>query len=127
MWENTLLVVFSDNGGAIFLNSPRENIKNGVTGGGNNYPLRGGKFGNHEGGIRVNAFVAGGYVPLQKRGTVENGLIAMEDWYTTFCSIAGCSIVDESANSVGLPKVDGVNMLPLLLGETNISPRREVT
>lgn len=41
MWNNTLWVTSADNGGPI-------------SGGANNYPLRGGKFTNFEGGIRVN-------------------------------------------------------------------------
>ena len=45
MWKDTLLVFHSDNGGEIMIE--------GVCGG-NNWPLRGGKFSNWEGGIRVN-------------------------------------------------------------------------
>jgi arylsulfatase I/J len=54
------------------------------TGGGNNYPLKGGKAGNWEGGIRVNGFVSGGYVPGQMRGTKLGGLVTGWDWYVTF-------------------------------------------
>ena len=43
-------------------------------------PLRGGKFSNWEGGIRVNAFVAGGAVPPTRRGTREAALSAVWDW-----------------------------------------------
>lgn len=62
MWENSLVVFHSDNGGEI--------IFKGICGG-NNWPLRGGKFSNFEGGIRVNAFVSGGWVPTA-RGLASN-------------------------------------------------------
>ena len=44
MWDNSLVVFHSDNGGEI--------IFKGICGG-NNWPLRGGKFSNFEGGIRL--------------------------------------------------------------------------
>ncbi len=65
--------------------------------GANNYPLRGGKTGNFEGGVRANAFVSGGLVPAARRGTKEDGLIAIEDWYATFCSLAGVDPADTKA------------------------------
>ena len=58
MWDNTLMVVFSDNGGPIYTNGPPGDF-NVQSGGANNFPLRGGKFSNTEGGIRVNAFASG--------------------------------------------------------------------
>ncbi len=42
--------------------------------------LRGAKFSNFEGGIRVNSFVSGGALPPSRRGAVETGLIAAWDW-----------------------------------------------
>ena len=50
MWSDTLLIFSADNGGPVYFA--------GVSGG-NNYPLKGGKMGNWDGGIRVNAFVSG--------------------------------------------------------------------
>ena len=58
MWNNTLLVFASDNGGPVYNNG---------TPGASNYPLKGGKMSNWEGGIRVAAFVSGGAVPSNKR------------------------------------------------------------
>ena len=46
----------------------------------NNWPLKGGKLSNWEGGTRVNAFVSGGFLPAARRGTVEPGFTAIEDW-----------------------------------------------
>ena len=61
-----LIVFTSDNGGWI--------SKNG-TAGGNNFPLTGGKYNNFEGGIRMNSFVSGGFVPVVRRGTKFEGLV----------------------------------------------------
>lgn len=53
-YENTIVFFTSDNGGAIYAGTAN-----------NNYPLRGGKFNNFEGGQRVNALWAGGWVGKQ--------------------------------------------------------------
>jgi len=115
LWENLLLVASSDNGGP-----------EGDGYGGNNWPLKGGKASNWEGGVRVNAFAAGGAVPAARRGTREAGLIEMSDWYATFCAIAGADPADAAAAAAGLPPVDGMNMWPLLSGANASSPRTHV-
>ena len=128
MYDNTLILMFSDNGGPIYVNAPAGppgKIHN-VTGGANNYPLTGGKFGNFEGGIRVNAFVSGGFIPKNRRGTVETSLIGIEDWYATFCALAGVDPTDTLAASANLPPIDSINMWPLLSGATAEASRKEV-
>ena len=70
LYDTTLVVLCADNG------APLQN--------GNNWPLKGGKWSNYEGGVRVNALVSGGFVPPSRRGTVETGLVAVEDWFATF-------------------------------------------
>lgn len=120
MWDNTFLVVFSDNGGALYFTSRKASAAS------NNYPLLGGKFSNTEGGIRVNAFISGGAVPLLRRGATENGYFAIEDWYATFCAMAGCDAFDEKAAKYNLPPVDSINMYPLIMGECTSSPRAEL-
>eukprot|EP01113_Clastostelium_recurvatum_P006492 TRINITY_DN12928_c0_g1_i1.p1 TRINITY_DN12928_c0_g1~~TRINITY_DN12928_c0_g1_i1.p1 ORF type:complete len:282 (+),score=54.63 TRINITY_DN12928_c0_g1_i1:45-848(+) len=115
MWDKTLIVFFSDNGGPIY-----------QSGGANNYPLRGGKRSNFEGGIRTNAFISGGYVPSAVRGSKLESFISIEDWYTTFCALAGVDPVDHEAGHAGLPPVDGLNMWPVLSGVSKTSPRSSV-
>ena len=73
MWDGTLMIFSSDNGGPETLRSNAAN----------NYPQRGGKFGPLEGGIRVAAFVSGGYLPGSARGTQCDGMISVADWYGT--------------------------------------------
>lgn len=75
MYDNTLIAMSSDNGGPVYFRG---------TSGANNWPLRGGKMNNWEGGIRVNAFASGGFVPQARRGMKEEGLSAVWDWYATF-------------------------------------------
>lgn len=74
MWDNTLLVALSDNGGPVYF-LPKIGF-----GGASNLPLRGGKMSDWEGGVRVNAFVTGGAVPPEKRGTMLDDYIHECDW-----------------------------------------------
>ncbi len=99
LWNNTLVVFSADNGGWV---KPAKL-------GGNNYPLRGGKVSSFEGGTRVNAFVNGGFLPDELRGTTNTGLMHVCDWYSTFCALAG---VDPTDSGEGIPPIDSVNLWP---------------
>ena len=115
MWDNLLFVASSDNGGPIY-----------PGGGANNFPLRGGKMTDWQGGIRVNAFVSGGYLPEKMRGQKTEGYIHLADWYGTFCGLAGVNKMDERAAAAKLPAVDSLDMWPLISGENSTSPRTEI-
>ena len=95
MFENTLLAFLSDNGGPIYLPA-----------GANNYPLKGGKWSDWQGGVLANAFISGGVVPASIRGTVHAGIFSIADWYTTFAEVAGLYDNDEMKYPVSLD--DGV-------------------
>ena len=125
MWENTIMVVTADNGGPIFGPSSQCRTCDGSAGA-SNYPLRGSKHSPFEGGIRSNAFVSGGLVPVSQRGTTREGLVAIEDWYRTFAGLAGADPNDERAAAAGLPPVEGYDMWPYLSGANATSPRTEV-
>merc|ERR1711988_830911 len=117
MWDDSLVVFHSDNGGEI--------IFDGVCGG-NNWPLRGGKFSNFEGGIRVNAFVTGGLVPSERHGSKLEGLATGWDWYATYAALAGVDPTDHKAAAAGLPPHDSLNIWPWIAGEVENSPRTEL-
>lgn len=137
VWNSTLMVVHSDNGGEIMVA--------GVCGG-NNYPLRGGKFSNWEGelsstsrmwsihqvmtetsvagGIRVMGWVTGGWLPPARRGQRESGLVTAWDFYATYIAgVAGGDPTDKSAAAAGLPSIDSINQLDLILGRNSTPPR----
>jgi len=117
LYDNTLIVFSSDNGGPIYNNG---------TAGANNYPLRGGKASNWEGGVRVNAFASGGFIPPKARGTKRVDLIGVWDWYATFSALAGVDPTDTRAALAKLPPIDSLNMWPYLSGDVASSPRTEV-
>ena len=110
MWDETLVVFTADNGGPIY-----------TPGSANNHPLRGGKFSDFEGGVRVNAFVSGGVVPLSNRGSSYDGMVSIADWYGVFCELARVDPTDTAAEEANrwldprglplLPKVDAVQNL----------------
>jgi arylsulfatase B/arylsulfatase I/J len=84
LWDNTLLIFSTDNGGPL-------NEK------ASNYPLQGGKASLWEGGVRGVGFVNGGAtarVGLSEnvRGTVNRNLMHVTDWFPTLCEVAGCSL-----------------------------------
>lgn len=108
------MVVSSDNGGP---------ADYGIRAG-NNFPLRGKKGTNWQGGVRVNAFVFGGALDPALAGTSTAQLTAIEDWWTTFALIGGANATDERAAAAGLPGVDGLDLRGLLLaGGNRTSPR----
>eukprot|EP00656_Telonema_subtile_P050320 TRINITY_DN6488_c0_g1_i1.p1 TRINITY_DN6488_c0_g1~~TRINITY_DN6488_c0_g1_i1.p1 ORF type:complete len:320 (-),score=72.22 TRINITY_DN6488_c0_g1_i1:158-1117(-) len=109
MYNNTLIVFSSDNGGR----------QDGEFGG-NNYPLRGQKFTDFEGGVRVAAFASGGALPTAVRGSTHStGLMHIADLYTTMCAVAGC---DPTDNAADVPPPESFNLWPAL-STGSASPR----
>ncbi|KAK3250666.1 hypothetical protein CYMTET_39964 [Cymbomonas tetramitiformis] len=108
MWQDTLLVFLSDNGGPLYR-----------PGSANNHPLKGGKYSDWEGGIRTNAFIAGGILPFSRRGTAYTGVVSVADWYGVFCDLANVSTADAEAAETnawlqeqGLPLLAPVDSVP---------------
>ncbi len=101
--KNTLILFSSDNGGP----SPGRVTDNG--------PLRGGKGGLYEGGVRVCAFAtwAGQIKPGSRIATPLHAV----DWYPTLLNLAGAPAKQK------LP-LDGQDISTVLLGGT--SPEREI-
>lgn len=118
MYDNTLIVMSSDNGGPVY--------ERGAAGA-SNYPLRGGKRGNFEGGIRANGFVSGGLVPHEMRGRQLSGLTTLWDWYATLAEVAGVDdVMDVKAATYGLPPVDSISQWAYWSGKTKTPPRTSI-
>lgn len=114
--ERTLIVFTSDNGGL-------QRGKNPYVGNvpdspvlSSNAPLRGFKNQLYEGGVRVPAFV--NWPARLKPGKIEESLHAV-DWMPTLTHLAGWTPPE------GL-QLDGMNLWPLLSGETETLPSRPI-
>ncbi len=96
-------------------------------------PFRGEKNTNWEGGWRVPAMVRWpGHVPA---GTVTNEIVHHMDWLPTLATIAGKNDIKTDlldgwrSNALGRSyrvHLDGYDILPLLTGATDESPREEI-
>lgn len=144
MWNDTLMVLTTDNGGPTYWTTPDvasnwpplvPGAKKGYAhgGGANNWPLRGSKVSNWEGGTRGTSFVSGGFLPAKVRGTILEQKLHVTDWYATFCHLAGVDPEDpakEGIRSDGtkypLPPIDSLNLWGLISGATAKSPRDEI-
>eukprot|EP00660_Eupelagonema_oceanica_P011203 gene11203-23910_t len=99
MWDSSVLVFVSDNGGPL----PQGN---------SNHPLRGGKHTFFEGGVRVAAFVSGPLIPRGRRGSRWSGMAASADWYKTIVEgIAGGSV----PATTGTRPPDALDLWPAIL------------
>lgn len=114
------MVFQTDNGGPSFTGSKHT---------ANNYPLRGSKMSNWEGGIRGNAFVSGGFLAKKAAGQIGKkleGYTHIADWYATFAALAGADPTDHKAKAANLPEIDSLNLWPYISGQEAESPRTEI-
>lgn len=101
--ENTLVVFSNDNGGPSDTNHS------------NNFPFSGTKASHFEGGIRVpGIFVWPGQL---ESGTLFEKPASTLDLIPTFVEIAG-------GNSTEIEGLDGVNLMPYLMGENDGNPHQ---
>jgi arylsulfatase A-like enzyme len=119
LWNNTLVIVTTDNGGPTDVCSVQ---------GSSNYPRRGGKCSVWEGGTRGDAFLSGPYLSRlrqkcnasciigDKTEEYEN-LFHVVDWLPTIAALTG-------ARASGKP-LDGVSHLEALICPGCASPPRE--
>ncbi len=105
LWNSTLVIWSSDNGGPSLVPGPSC---------ANNYPMRGGKGNDFQGGVRVAAWVNGGLLPDSVRGSTIQSLIHVADWYATICGLANVDPHDSSAATAGLPGLDSIDQWPIL-------------
>jgi arylsulfatase len=95
-------------------------------------PFRGEKNTNWEGGWRVPAMVR--WPGKIEAGTWSNEIVHHMDWLPTLLAAAGEPDIKEKLKAGGVQAIgrtykvhlDGYNILPLLTGETNESPRKEI-
>ncbi|KAH8057358.1 sulfuric ester hydrolase [Aureococcus anophagefferens] len=103
-YDNSILVVASDNGGC-------------SGSGGYNYPYRGGKQYLYEGGIHVNAFIHSPLIPKSARGTSYQGLFHVSDWLPTL--VTGAMKTEPTMLPADL---DGVDQWHAILGSGRGAP-----
>ena len=102
--ENTLVIFTSDNGPWL-----TQGRNGGIAG-----PLRGGKGGTFEGGVRVPTIA---WWPGKiAAGSTSDAVAGNIDFLPTFAALGGAHVPD------GV-KIDGRDIMPLLLGKTKTSPR----
>ena len=116
MWDNTLIIFMSDNGGEKHI--------------GDNFPLCGNKNMLWEGGTRSPTFITGGYLKdSMKSKIIENEIIHVTDWYATILGILDENFVSkqdiriaqksEQLNDNYFGEIDGINQWPFINDETD--------
>lgn len=113
LWDNSIFIWTTDNGAPVQV-------------GGTNYPLRGGKGSNWNGGYQVPFMISGGALPISQRGKSAplGNPLSITDMYATLLSIAG--IKDASDPGGGPAPIDSLDAWPFLSGDVSSSPRADV-
>jgi arylsulfatase A-like enzyme len=101
LWENTIVIFTSDNGGNMYDRPEGVNPTN-------NHPLRAGKGNNYEGGSRVPLIVA--WPGVVAGGSYSDAVSISYDWFPTFLELAGLSAPEGWT-------LDGQSLMPALRGE----------
>eukprot|EP01084_Bolivina_argentea_P013690 25674_1 len=115
MWERTVLVFTSDNGGLMCYDVGSVNTCSGSV----NLPLRGGKGTLFEGSLRVRSIVSGGYIDESVHGQTSEQLMHSADLFSTLLEAANVDhdIIYYNENVAGLPfwhylNTNGEDFLP---------------
>lgn len=124
MWEDTIFIFISDNGGHDEEVNPQYcgTSENHRIRAGRNFPLRGGKFTSWEGGVRTLGYFysnSTNIIPVSRRGGSYNGLFSGVDVPATLLSIIG---LDRNNTALG---EDGVDQWQAILSNGS-SPRTEL-
>uniref|UniRef100_UPI00358E78A3 uncharacterized protein isoform X4 n=1 Tax=Myxine glutinosa TaxID=7769 RepID=UPI00358E78A3 len=106
LYNNSVIVYSSDNGGQPYS-------------GGSNWPLRGRKGTNWEGGVRSVGFLHSPLIPVQHRGVSSNSLVHITDWLPTFARLAGAKLPSDG------PILDGYDQWDTITRGRQ-SPRTEI-
>lgn len=101
-YENTVIIFSSDNGGDLGTGASNGN-------------LRGGKQNMYEGGIKVPTCMV--WKGTIKAGAVSNSLGLTMDFFPTLCAIADITISHQ---------IDGINLLPVIMGKSKEEDNRMV-
>mmetsp|Transcript_44546 Transcript_44546/g.57010 ORF Transcript_44546/g.57010 Transcript_44546/m.57010 type:complete len:278 (+) Transcript_44546:1-834(+) len=98
MWDNTVFIYCSDNGGDAA-----------AIGSGSNVPLRGRKMNLFEGGVRVPAFIHSQLLPSKVQRTRYDYMFHISDWLPTIVHgiISRKDLLDDLSTAQG--SLDGVN------------------
>ncbi|MBI1211816.1 MAG: sulfatase-like hydrolase/transferase [Alphaproteobacteria bacterium] len=102
--DNTLIFFTSDNGGANYIGLPDINK-----------PFRGWKMTFFEGGIRVPFFIK--WPAKITKGDMYSGAVGHVDIFATAAAAAGAAMPSDR-------KMDGVNLMPFILGTSQGSPHQ---
>ena len=107
--DNTIIILYSDNGGNIYPPAKTEPKGWEHIPGTNSYPLRAGKGSYYEGGIRVPMVVV--WPGKTEAGSRTNELVISDDWYPTLLDMLN---IAPQANQI----FDGQSFKQVLLNQT---------
>lgn len=113
MWDNTIVILTTDNGG------PTETCE---TNGSQNKGLKGGKCSITEGGTRAESFVSGGALSTDVQGKPFERLMHGVDWLPTLAEAAGLNV----SNSLTRLPLDGVSQWRNLQGQEDTEVHKEI-
>ena len=133
IWDNTIIIISSDNGGLPLrdyngTDIEPEDLDDVWAGYGSNTPYRGGKGTLFEGGVKGAAFIIGGKnvlpLRLQNKALKFNKLMHVIDWLPTIINgIIGASDDDDNNYNYNdnQTDIDGINMWPYITQLENMT------
>eukprot|EP01084_Bolivina_argentea_P227460 384150_1 len=112
LWDNTLLILTTDNGGMPNWNASGALNATFTASCGQNYPLRGGKATLFQGGVMGLSYVSGPLIPSHLMGTKNDNLFGAIDWFPSILSFIGYDNLIPN-------NLDGKNIMNSLFNNTN--------